>query len=575
MFRPNDQPELFSFENALGKRQRDLLALSKEKWFYKLVLRNINEHDFKPLFSGKASRPNVGVNVLVSALILKELKGLSYDELMESVLFDLRFKVALGLASLDEVPFARATLFNFQYRLLDYEQQTGINLIEGVFDHLTAGQIKQLALKTDIQRSDSTLVSSNIRKYSRIQLLVEVLIRLDRIMEETDKALFGEQVQGYLKTGSDHYVYGLKSSELPRELEKLGKVYHAVHTVIGEKEGYRKQKEFIHFERVYREHFVIVDQQINPKSTEDLHSGMLQSPDDPQATYRKKKEQESKGYTINGSETANPVNPLQLVTDIAVNPNNMDDSQILNQRADKMKGKTPELEEMHTDGGYGSQANDVKFEELGITQVTTAVRGRESGIEKKIVQISQSPDVYTVECPGQKVESRPTKQRHKARFDLNLCSGCPLKEVCSIFKNKGRYYFKHEDYLLNKRQNNLMKIPKERRKLRPNVEALMKEFKTRTPGGKAKVRGLFKITLFAFHTGIAINFGRIYRYIMGNDLIREFLSAISLVFCKIGMNIHRLFLKSATWAGILGNSWLLIKYYLYMLITTNQNFSSF
>ena len=72
MFRPNDQPELFSFENALGKRQRDLLALSKEKWFYKLVLRNINEHDFKPLFSGKASRPNVGVNVLVSALILKK-----------------------------------------------------------------------------------------------------------------------------------------------------------------------------------------------------------------------------------------------------------------------------------------------------------------------------------------------------------------------------------------------------------------------------------------------------------------------------------------------------------------------
>lgn len=541
MFRPNDQPGLFSFENVLGKRQRDLLASSKEKWFYTLVLRNINEHDFKPLFSGKASRPNVGVNVLVSALILKELKGLSYDELMESVLFDLRFKAALGLSSLDEVPFARATLFNFQNRLLDYEQQTGINLIEGVFDHLTAGQIKQLALKTDIQRSDSTLVSSNIRKYSRIQLLVEVLMRLERIMEETDKALLGEQVQGYLKTGSEHYVYGLKSGELPRELEKLGKVYHAVHNVMGGKEGYRKQKEFIHFERVYREHFVIVDQQITPKATEDLHSGMLQSPDDPQATYRKKKEQESKGYTINGSETANPVNPLQLVTDIAVNPNNMDDSQILNQRADKMKEKTPELEEMHTDGGYGSQ----------------------------------SPDVYTVECPGQKVESRPTKQRHKARFDLNLCSGCPLKEVCSIFKNKGRYYFKHEDYLLNKRQNNLMKIPKERRKLRANVEALMKEFKTRTPGGKAKVRGLFKITLFAFHTGIAINFGRIYRYIRGNDLIRESLSAISLVFRKIGMNIHRLFFKSAIWAGILGNSRLLMKYYLYMLTTTNRNFSDF
>ena len=41
----------------------------------------------------------------------------------------------------------------------------------------------------------------------------------------------------------------------------------------------------------------------------------------------------------------------------------------------------------------------------------------------------------------------------------------------------------------------------------------MKEFKTRTNGGKVKVRGLFKISLFAYNVGIAINFGRIFRYL--------------------------------------------------------------
>ena len=46
----------------------------------------------------------------------------------------------------------------------------------------------------------------------------------------------------------------------------------------------------------------------------------------------------------------------------------------------------------------------------------------------------------------------------------------------------------------------------------------MNEFKIRTPGGKLKVRGLFKATLFAFNSGIAINFGRIYRYIAQNGL---------------------------------------------------------
>jgi len=38
---------------------------------------------------------------------------------------------------------------------------------------------------------DSTLISSNIRKYSRIQLLIEVLIRLEKIMEGTDRFLIG------------------------------------------------------------------------------------------------------------------------------------------------------------------------------------------------------------------------------------------------------------------------------------------------------------------------------------------------------------------------------------------------
>ncbi len=542
MFRPNDQPSLITFEAELSKKQRKLLERSKEKWFNNLILRNINEDDFKTLYSEIASRPNVAVNILVSALILKELRGISYDELMESVMFDLRFKVALGLVNIDDAPFSRGTLFNFQNRILEYEIQTGINLIEQVFDRLTAQQLKKLSLKADIQRTDSTLISSNIRKYSRVQLLIEVLIRLERILDEPDKNLLGESLQSYLKTGSDKYVYGLKSKDLPRELNELGRVYHLVYNEINKSDKYRNTKEFINFERVFQEHFIVIDQEIKVKPNEELNSSMLQSPDDQQATYRKKKEQESKGFTINATETANPDNPLQLIDDIAVNPNNVDDTKILNSRLNKIKDKTPELNEMHTDGGYGSEDNDKKFEELSISQITTAVRGRESEIEKKIEQTDHLPETYTVECPHQQAISTPTKKRHKAQFDLSKCAECPLKANCQIFKNNGRYYFTHEDYLLNKRNLNILTIPEERRKIRPNIEATMKEFKARASGGKIKVRGLFKTSLFAYSVGIAINFGRIYRYIMDNnmdnDLINTAFSAISNIFTKIFAQNH-------------------------------------
>ena len=570
MFKPNSQPELFSFALELSKKQRNLLDSSKEKWFYNLIFSGIDEGNFKPLYSEKASRPNVAVNILVSALILKELKGISYNELMESMMFDMRFKIALGLISIDEEPFSRATLFNFQNRLLEYEQQTGIDLIEQVFDNLTSQQIKQLKLKADIQRTDSTLVSSNIRKYSRVQLLIEVLIRLERILDETDKRRIGEQLQAYLKTGSDKYVYALKSNELPRELEKLGKVYHAVHTEINEKASYHAKKGFINFERAYKEHFIVVNHQASPKPTEELNSGMLQSPDDQDATYRKKKEQQSKGYTLNGTETANPDNPIQLLTDIAVNPNNVDDSVILNERIDVIKEKTPELNELHTDGGYGSEGNDKKLAGSEIVQVTTAVRGRESEIEKKIGQSSQSPDAYTVKCPRQTVESTPTKKRHKVRFDLNTCKQCPLKEKCRIFKNKGRYYFTHEDYLLSKRNGNINKIPNERRKIRPNVEATMKEFKTRTRGGKLKVRGLFKTSLFAFSVGIAINFGRIYRHIAGNEYLDVLFSAINFFFTKIMINLADFFSETRNFVIKPASQ----KIFLNMRLSTILNFGS-
>jgi len=525
MFKPNSQPQLFNFDLDLSQKQRDMLNSTKESWFYKLIFCSIKEQDFKPLYSDKASRPNSAVNVLVSALIIKELKRLSFDELMEAVMFDLRFKTALGLSSIDEIPFSRATLFNFQNRIIQYEEQTKINLIEKVFDGLTKQQLKQLEIKADIQRTDSTMISSNIRRFSRVQLLIEILLRLERILDAQDKESMFSYLEPYLKRGSEKYVYELKPTDLPHELEKLGQIYYAIFQHVSTK--YENQKEYINFKRVYNEHFVVVELQISPKPAEELHSGMLQSPDDQQATYRKKNQTVSKGYTINAIETSNPENSLQLITDIAVNPNNVDDSVILNERIDVITKKTPELKELHTDGGYGSPDNDGKLEELGITQITTAVRGRESEIEKTIEQISQSPDSYRVSCPYQTAMSEPTKQRHKVRFDKNICKNCPLNDKCLIYKNSGRFYFTHQDYLQNKRNNNIINIPSERRKIRPNVEALMKEFKTRTPNGKTKVRGIFKTALFAFNTGIAINFGRIVRYILKSGNLSDNLSLIS------------------------------------------------
>ncbi|RLD59764.1 MAG: DDE transposase, partial [Bacteroidetes bacterium] len=411
MFKANNQPGLFSFETQLlDNEQQRLLEKTPEKAFHDLIFTNINENDYKDLFSENGSRPNAAVNILVSALILKERKSWSYDELMASILSDMRTKMALGLPSIDCKPFSRATIFNFQNRLSNYEQENGINLLEKTFDSLTASQLKKLKIKTDIQRSDSGLISSNIRKYSRIQLLIEVLLRLSRLFDDSDKDILSSRIRPYGKLGSQKYVYGLKSSDLTHELKKLGELYCAIYQHV--KTKYSGTGEFRVFKRAYNEHFTVIDGEAKAKDSKGLNSSMLQSPDDEDATYRKKREQESKGYTINATETANPENDIQLVTDIAVNKNNIDDSKILEDRTDKIIEKTPDLEELHTDGGYGSEGVDKKMEDNNITLITTAVRGRESKVEKTITQNPENEQQYTVKCPYQTVRSEPTKKRN-------------------------------------------------------------------------------------------------------------------------------------------------------------------
>ncbi len=53
MFKPNNQPASLTFEADLSETQRKKLNNSKEKWLYGLILRDINENDFKPTIPGK------------------------------------------------------------------------------------------------------------------------------------------------------------------------------------------------------------------------------------------------------------------------------------------------------------------------------------------------------------------------------------------------------------------------------------------------------------------------------------------------------------------------------------------
>jgi len=200
MFRKNEsykQQNLFGIDQQLSAKQRQMWDKSLEHKFFEIVFQQIDEARFSVLFSSAKSRPNVPVNQLVGALILKHLNDWTYEELFKNLTFNLLTRHAIGIQELEQNVFSEASIFNFQNRVIEYYLQTGEDLLTEVFDKWTTKQLQGFGIKTSIQRGDSFLIGSNIFDYSRLQLLIEVLLRFYRVLEEGDKGIYQELISQY------------------------------------------------------------------------------------------------------------------------------------------------------------------------------------------------------------------------------------------------------------------------------------------------------------------------------------------------------------------------------------------
>jgi hypothetical protein len=496
---------------SLPESKRAKALASREYAFYEEVFCRIEESAFAVLYPSRRGRPNRPVNAMVAALVLRELRRFTYEQLFEAVDFDVLTRLALGLTDMSETPFCPATLFNFQQRLLAHEAATGENLLEGAFASLTASQLKRFGVRTDIQRCDSFRAMSNIANYGRVRLLAEVLLRLLRVLPAAERERFADLFGPYAEHGSDGFAHRLEDGAIPRELKRLAGVYSRLHAELAGE--CRDTEPFAMFERVFREQFATEpDGTVRARPRKEVGSGALQSPDDPDAAYNAKNGRPQKGHKVNVVETANPGNDVNLITDVSTTPNNVHDGTMLADRMDGIGERTPDLAEMHTDGGYGGAALDPKMKEHGVLHAETGTR---MGKARVNMRYARSGDAYDVSCPGgQTVRGERTARRWKAVFAEAACADCPFRDECPSRTHPGKrtFYFEESWAKSYLRSRNIERVPPERRTLRANVEATMKQFTgCFNHKGKLRVRGLARTAMQMLAAAIAINFGRIFR----------------------------------------------------------------
>lgn len=544
MFRKNDQHlqmPMFSSIETLPDKQRKRLDESWAGTYYHQVFVRIDEEPFAVLYADDPSRPNIPINVLVSLDTLKSGHGWSDEEMHDHFSFDVQVRYALGYRDLSEGHFALRTVYNFRERVTRHMEETGENLYERAFEQVTDEQLADFELKTGQLRVDSTQIASNIRAMSRLQLLVEVLQRVHRMLNEIDQKHYAEAFAPYTQGSSGQYTYRVKVSETGEHLGRIGelmaKLVQELSMTYGEEETYQI------LQRVFQEHFVVEfdptmlptvsednaeQTHLRPKEGQELSASSLQSPDDPEATYRQKHGRDYKGYVTNLTETCAPENDLQLIVKVQTEPNNTDDAAMLAEELPDLIQRT-DVNQVYTDGAYNNAEVDKLMREHQIEQIQTAIRGRKPprhklGLHDFTWQTGADGKPQAVTCPhGQHVPVTAGRKAHLfcATFHAPDCESCPWAEQCPAKrlkrKRKRVLRFSQHQIDLSLRRQRSAQARASGQDLRAAVEATVRSVKHPFGNGKVPVRGKSRVSMVMIGSALMSNLRRIHRYLVDQN----------------------------------------------------------
>ena len=526
MFRENKehlQDSLFSTLDSLSDIGRKKLEKSWAPTFYREVFMRLDEKPLAVLYSDKASRPNVPANVLVALEIIKAGQGWTDEEMHEEFILGLKVRYAVGYEQIGKGDFSLRTIHEFRRRLREHKETTGEDLLEQVFVQITDEQMKALSVNSDKLRMDSTQIASNIYQYGRLELLAEILLRVHRMLNEADRERFGELFSPYVNvSGDEPYAYRIKPDETVTRLTTIGS---DIATLIDELAAdYGQEHVYGLLQRVFQEHFVLTEGKPCPIPNEKISVTSLQAPDDPEATFHRKRDERYRGYAAHVTETCNPDNNLQLIVDVNTEPNATDDAQMLIATLPGLVQRT-EVNEIYTDGGYNSTTVDPVLRENSVQHIQTALRGASPkaghvSVYNCDIETDATGTPVRLVCPyGQLIPVVPGQKEDRfiGRVDPAICATCPFLPKCRArpkgFGKKPVFYFDQREEEVALKRQAIESRPPGQGNLRAAVESTIRSIKNPFRHGKVLVRGKFSVGSQVLGSALMVNLRRIHRYL--------------------------------------------------------------
>lgn len=454
-FRTNDCQQISLNDKLMNLTEREKKALNKSwaKVFADEIFPAIDEERFSVLYSDKASRPNTPVNVIIGALIIKELFDYSDDEIVENLMLDLHLQYALHTTSYDEQPLSDKTLSRFRKRCYDHETLHGVDLYRDCVKDLSGKIAKIMKLNGRIRRMDSMMIESNIRFLSRMELIYTCISKLIVYLTKNASDKVSEQLKHYADSNDYNRIfYHQRYDDMENIIQMLLTDSDSLLEIC--KTDFEEVTEYQLFVRCLSEQTVVENEKRRLRTKEDgtMNSSALQNPSDPDATYRKKSGKLYRGYTANLEETVGKNG--SVITDYQFDKNTHTDSHFLQDTLSAMEKSEEEII-LITDGGYDGQDNIALAKEKNVKLVTTALIGKEAPDALSDFEFNED-GTRLLKCAAghEPISQSFTKSTRQCRvsFDRNHCADCPYQDQC-----RPKIYKKVATFITSKNASNRAK----------------------------------------------------------------------------------------------------------------------
>ncbi len=454
-FKTNDCQQLALNDSLrnLTERERKALEKSWAKIFADEIFPAINEKRFSVLYSNKASRPNTPVNVIIGALIIKELFDYSDDEIVENLMFDFHLQYALHTTNFAEQPISDKTLSRFRKRCYDYETLYGVDLYHDCVKDLSNKIAKIMKLNGRIRRMDSIMIESNIRFLSRMELIYTCISKLVVYLIKNHSEKIPAQLERYADPNDYNYLfYHQRKDDMEQIIQMLLTDSDCLLTLCkSDLEGVTEYQLFV---RCLSDQTIVENKKRRLRTKEDgtMNSSALQNPSDPDATYRNKSGKLYRGYVANIEETVGKQG--SVVTNYQFDKNTHTDSHFLQESLSIMEKSEEEII-LVTDGGYDGQDNVALAKEKNVKLVTTALIGKEAPDVLADFEFNED-GTRLLKCavghePLSQTYTKTTRQC-RVSFDRTHCVGCPYQEQC-----RPKIYKKVATFITSKNASNRAK----------------------------------------------------------------------------------------------------------------------